>query len=69
VVVTAIPRLAKSVGANRIVLGRSIPYPFGDPGMTSDGEHLYRRQVVEASLAALRTTVQTPTVFEPGSRS
>lgn len=67
-IVTAIPRLAKSVGANRIVLGRAIPYPFGDPGMTSDGEHSYRRQVVEASLAALRTTVLTPTVFEPGAR-
>jgi betaine reductase len=69
VVVTAIPRLAQSVGANRIVLGRAIPYPFGDPGMTREGELLYRRRVVEASLAALRTMVQTPTIFEPQDQS
>jgi len=69
VVVTAIPRLALSVGANRIVTGRAIPYPFGDPGMPRSAELFYRRRVVETSLSALRTPVETPTVFDPGVRS
>jgi len=64
VVVTAIPRVAESVGVNRIVIGKAIPYPFGDPGLTEVAERAYRRRVVEASLSALRTAVDGPTVFE-----
>ena len=63
-VVTALPRIAKSVGVNRIVTGNAIPHPFGDPGMTEAGERAYRRRVVEASLTALHTAVDSPTVFE-----
>lgn len=62
--VTAIPRIALSVGVNRIVVGKAIPYPFGDPSLTKAREHAYRRQVVQTALTALGTEVDGPTVFE-----
>ncbi len=65
---TAIPRLAKSVGANRIVTGKAIPYPFGNPDLPPHREQQLRRQVVEVTLEALHTQVEQPTVFEGVAR-
>jgi|TARA_Y100000310_G_scaffold290447_2_gene317639 glycine reductase len=55
--------LAEAVGANRIVEGKAIPYPLGDPDLTLDEERTYRRRVVEQAVQALATEVTSPTVF------
>jgi glycine reductase len=64
VLVTAMTPLAQSVGINRIVRGKAVPHPFGDPTMTPDEERRYRRRIVEEALEALKTEVNSPTVFE-----
>jgi betaine reductase len=64
VLVTAIPQLAESIGANRIVRGRAVGYPFGDPSLVEGDERRFRRRLVECALAALETAVTEPTVFE-----
>jgi|TARA_B100001971_G_C18178898_1_gene531548 glycine reductase len=55
--------LAQDVGANRIVEGKAIPHPLGDPNVTPDEECAYRRRVVEKALQALACEVTEPTVF------
>jgi glycine reductase len=55
--------LAANVGANRIVTGDAVPHPFGDPSLSPEGEHDYRRRLVEKALEALATEVDEPTVF------
>lgn len=61
--VTALSPLAQSVGANRIVQGRAVDHPFGEPDMAPDDEQELRRRIVESSLAALGTEVGEPTIF------
>ncbi len=56
--------LAQSVGANRIVRGKAVPHPFGDPEMVPDEEQGYRRALVERALEAISTPVESPTIFE-----
>ncbi len=56
--------LAQSVGANRIVRGKAVPHPFGDPEMVPRDEREYRRGIVERALEALTTQVEAPTIFE-----
>jgi glycine reductase complex component B subunit gamma len=63
VIVTPIPALAQSVGANRIVAGKAVPHPFGDPDLATDEERVYRRRLVERALKALRTPVDHPSVL------
>lgn len=63
--VTALSPLAHAVGANRIVGGKAVSHPFGDPTLLPDEERRYRRHVVERALAALATPIEAPTVFEP----
>lgn len=57
--------LAQSVGANRIVRGKAVPHPFGDPALVPQKEQDFRRSLVERALEAMTTAVETPTVFEP----
>jgi glycine reductase len=63
-VVTAIPTIASSVGANRVTVGKAVAYPFGDPSLDHDHEVGYRRALIETALSSLRDTVESPTVFE-----
>lgn len=63
-IVTALPRIAQSVGVNRIVMGKAIPHPFGDPALSKAAERAYRRRIVDTALAALHAAVDGPTVFE-----
>ena len=63
VIVSALCPLVSSVGANRIVEGRSVPYVFGDPELPREDELIYRRKVVATALRALQTEVSKPTVF------
>jgi betaine reductase len=52
------------VGAPRIVPGRGIPYPSGDPNLSPQAEQAWRRQLVGRALEAVATTVERPTIFE-----
>jgi glycine reductase len=62
-VVTNLVTIAEQVGAPRIVPGRGIPYPAGDPNLSPEAERGWRRQLVERALAAVATPVDEPTVF------
>lgn len=64
VMITAMSPLAQSIGANRIVWGKAVPNPFGNPDLTTDEERAFRRRIVERALEALCSAVAQPTVFE-----
>jgi glycine reductase len=52
------------VGAPRIVPGRGIPYPSGDPNLSPEAEQAWRRRLVARALEAVATAVERPTIFE-----
>lgn len=60
---TVVP-ISLTVGANRIVPSVAIPHPLGDPKLDPKEEKALRRKLVEKSLDALSTEVDTQTVFE-----
>lgn len=62
--VTALPTIATMIGANRVVRGTAIMYPFGDPGRSPAGELALRRRIVERALELLETDVEPATVWE-----
>lgn len=51
--ITTLVSLARQVGANRIVAGRGVTHPTGDPALTPREELELRQALVEAALAAL----------------
>ncbi len=63
-VITNLVTIAEQVGAPRIVPGRGIPYPAGDPDLTPQAERAWRRRLVERALGAVATPVERPTLFE-----
>lgn len=56
--------ISLTIGANRIVPTIAIPYPLGDPEMTSEEEYDVRYQLVDKALNALETEVSEQTVFD-----
>jgi betaine reductase len=56
--------IAEQVGAPRIVPGRGIPYPSGDPSLPPQAEQAWRRRLVQRALDAVATTVERPTIFD-----
>ena len=56
--------IAEQVGAPRIVQGRGIPYPAGDPKLPPPAEQEWRRRLVTRALDAVATAVERPTIFE-----
>lgn len=62
--VTCLFNLAEGVGAQRIVKGKAIPHPLGDPSQSLEGEKKLRKELVKKALEALKTRVEEPTVFE-----
>jgi glycine/betaine/sarcosine/D-proline reductase family selenoprotein B len=56
--------IAEQVGAPRIVPGRGIPYPSGDPNLPLPAEQAWRRRLVTRALDAVATAVEHPTIFE-----
>jgi glycine reductase len=64
--ITNLVTIAEQVGAPRIVPGRGIPYPSGDPSLPPTGEQQWRRQLVQRALDAVATAVEHPTIFEAG---
>jgi glycine reductase complex component B subunit gamma len=63
-VITNLVTIAEQVGAPRIVPGRGIPYPSGDPNIPPPAEQAWRRQLVERALEAVATAVERPKIFE-----
>ena len=51
-----------------MVRTRGIPYPAGDPSLSPEDEHAWRRRLVEQGLEAVTTAVSEPTVFEVAER-
>lgn len=51
------------VGANRIIPGKAVTHPIGDPTLPPDEEKTYRRQLMERGLTAIRTSIKEQTVF------
>lgn len=56
--------IAEQVGAPRIVPGRGIPYPSGDPNLPLPAEQAWRRRLVQRALEAVATAVERPMIFE-----
>jgi betaine reductase len=54
--ITALPDTAFAVGARRVVLGRAITSPVGDPSLSKEKEKALRKRIVRAALNALTTT-------------
>ena len=63
VLITAMVSLAERVGAPRIVVGRAVTHPLGDPTLPAADEHALRRRLIERALEALQTPVEQPRVF------
>ena len=59
---TVVP-LAESIGPNRIIPGKAITHPLGDPLLSREEEKALRRRMVERALAALETEIQGQTIF------
>jgi len=62
-IATVIP-ISKTVGANRIIPAVAIPHPLGDPTLAKAKQKAMRRIMVEKSINALETPVDSQTVFE-----
>ena len=60
--ITAIPNIAQMVGVNRIVQGRAVTNPLGDPTLTKEQEKELRREYVLKALELLQKDVEGPTV-------
>ncbi len=60
---TNLVTIAEQVGAPRIVPGKGIQYPSGDPNLSPQAEHEWRRRLVGRALTALSTPVDKPTIF------
>ena len=66
VIISTIVPLAESIGANRIIPGKAIPHPLGDPTLSRREEKEFRRSIVRRALAALETEIDKQTVFREG---
>jgi glycine/betaine/sarcosine/D-proline reductase family selenoprotein B len=64
VMITALPTIARMVGANRVLRGVSITHPTGDPSLAPRDESALRRRIVERAIEMLATDVEPRTVWE-----
>ena len=53
--VCSMRQVATMVGSPRIVTGRSVLHPVGDPGLDLAGERALRRRILLAALKALES--------------
>jgi betaine reductase len=61
--ISTIVPLAESIGPNRIIPGKAITHPLGDPTLSRDEEKAFRRGLVRRALDALQTEIHAQTVF------
>lgn len=62
--ITAMASLGKQVGANRIVTGRNVPHPCGDPSLPDKDDLALRRAILNTALSALQMDIDGPTIFD-----
>lgn len=63
--ISAMAQLAQQVGASRVVVGRKIPHPCGDPTLPDEFDFKVREEIVTMAFEALQTSVGAATVFRP----
>jgi len=63
VLITAIPPIALTVGANRVEVRITIPHPVGDPREDPASELELRKELLKKALEALSTPITEQTVF------
>jgi glycine reductase len=61
--ISTIVPLAESIGPNRIIPGKAITHPLGDPTLSRDEERALRRALIRRALDALQTEIPGQTVF------
>ncbi len=61
--ITAVPSVALTVGANRVVKGIAIPTPIGKPDEEKEEELRIRKKLFELALEAVSTEINEQTVF------
>jgi glycine reductase len=64
-IMTAMPAIPLSVGANRVVRGVRVPHVCGDPALSEEKDRELGLRIVRTALEALTTPVEEPTLFEP----
>jgi glycine reductase len=64
VLITALPTIARLVGANRIVRGVAITNPTGDPTLSEQDELAARIRLVRRALDMLASRVEPGTVWQ-----
>ena len=62
---SAIPVIPLSVGANRVVRGVRVPHVVGDPSLSVEKDRETAMRIVLTALRAIQTSVTEPTLFEP----
>jgi glycine/betaine/sarcosine/D-proline reductase family selenoprotein B len=65
VLVTALPTIARLVGANRILRGVAITNPIGDPRLSRADELALRVHMLRRALEMLATQVEPGSVWQP----
>ena len=68
-VLSAIPVIPLSTGANRVVKGVRVEHVCGNPLLSSEDDFTLQLHIVQTALRALQTPVDGPTLFEPGEMS
>jgi betaine reductase len=53
--ISTIVPLAESIGPNRIIAGRAVTHPLGDPSLSRDQEKEFRRRLLRKALDVLQT--------------
>lgn len=61
--ITALPEVAKMVGANRILRGTNITYVAGDKNLPKDEEKKLNLRFLEHALKILQTPINEQTIF------
>ncbi len=64
-IMTAMPAIPLSVGANRVVRGVRVPHVCGDPALSEEKDRELGVRIVRTALRALTAPVSGPTLFEP----
>jgi betaine reductase len=56
--VSTIVPLAESIGPNRIIAGRAVTHPLGNPELSPDAEKEFRRGLIRKALDLLQTDTE-----------
>ncbi|MBQ1524029.1 MAG: hypothetical protein IIZ55_02700 [Firmicutes bacterium] len=55
--ITAIPNIAEMLGVYRVLVGKAVPHPCGDPKLSPEDEHKLMRKYMEKALEMLQTEI------------